>query len=92
MTCEQANERGNIYDAKGRTYLFDLNYNTTQEGLYTIDYGNISHFINHSCEPNLAVFPYWINNLNINMPGFAFFSLRQIKPGEELTFDYIRSD
>ncbi|XP_019845738.1 histone-lysine N-methyltransferase Su(var)3-9 isoform X1 [Bactrocera dorsalis] len=95
ITSEEANDRGLTYDAIGRTYLFDLDYNTSGESVYTIDaalYGNISHFINHSCNPNLAVFPFWINNLDINMPRLAFFSLRPIKAGEELTFDYVRTD
>ncbi|XP_065354890.1 histone-lysine N-methyltransferase Su(var)3-9 [Calliphora vicina] len=94
ITCEEANERGKQYDAIGRTYLFDLDYNNT-DSMYTIDaalYGNISHFFNHSCDPNLSVFPFWIDNLDINMPRLAFFTLRPIKAGEELTFDYIRGD
>lgn len=94
ITCEEANERGKQYDAIGRTYLFDLDYNNT-DSMYTIDaalYGNIAHFFNHSCDPNLSVFPFWIDNLDINMPRLAFFTLRPIKAGEELTFDYIRGD
>ncbi|XP_037813808.1 histone-lysine N-methyltransferase Su(var)3-9 isoform X1 [Lucilia sericata] len=94
ITCEEANERGKQYDAIGRTYLFDLDYNNT-DSLYTIDaalYGNVSHFFNHSCDPNLSVFPFWIDNLDINMPRLAFFTLRPIQAGEELTFDYIRGD
>ncbi|XP_075146471.1 histone-lysine N-methyltransferase Su(var)3-9 isoform X1 [Haematobia irritans] len=94
ITCEEADERGKQYDAVGRTYLFDLDYNTNQpQAKYTIDaavHGNICHFFNHSCDPNLAVFPFWIDNLDIDMPRLAFFTLRPIKPGEELTFDYIR--
>ncbi|XP_016998997.2 histone-lysine N-methyltransferase Su(var)3-9 isoform X1 [Drosophila takahashii] len=95
ITSDEANERGKAYDDKGRTYLFDLDYNTAQESEYTIDaanYGNISHFINHSCDPNLAVFPCWIEHLNVALPHLVFFTLRPIKAGEELSFDYIRAD
>ncbi|XP_061393960.1 histone-lysine N-methyltransferase Su(var)3-9 isoform X1 [Musca vetustissima] len=95
ITSEEADERGTQYDAIGRTYLFDLDYNTNAESMYTIDaalYGNVCHFFNHSCDPNLAVFPFWVDNLDINMPRLAFFTLRPIKAGEELTFDYIRGD
>lgn len=95
ITSEEADERGTQYDAIGRTYLFDLDYNTNAESMYTIDaalHGNVCHFFNHSCDPNLAVFPFWVDNLDINMPRLAFFTLRPIKPGEELTFDYIRGD
>lgn len=95
ITSDEANERGKIYDDRGRTYLFDLDYNTAAESEYTIDaatYGNVSHFINHSCDPNLAVFPCWIEHLNMALPHLVFFTLRPIKAGEELSFDYIRAD
>ncbi|XP_055850038.1 histone-lysine N-methyltransferase Su(var)3-9 isoform X1 [Episyrphus balteatus] len=95
LLADEANERGKQYDAIGRTYLFDLDYNTSAESVYTIDaafHGNVSHFINHSCDPNLAVFPAWINCLDINMPRLAFFAIKPIKAGEELTFDYICRD
>ncbi|XP_033162755.1 histone-lysine N-methyltransferase Su(var)3-9 isoform X2 [Drosophila mauritiana] len=95
ITSDEANERGKAYDDNGRTYLFDLDYNTAQDSEYTIDaanYGNISHFINHSCDPNLAVFPCWIEHLNVALPHLVFFTLRPIKAGEELSFDYIRAD
>lgn len=95
ITSDEANERGKYYDDKGRTYLFDLDYNTAAESEYTIDaamYGNVSHFINHSCDPNLAVFPCWIEHLNMALPHLVFFTLRTIRAGEELTFDYIRAD
>ena len=39
-------------DEEGRTYLFDLDFNSGANNPYTIDaafYGNVSHFINHSC-------------------------------------------
>ena len=45
-------------DADSRTettYLFDLNPDGKKRGYYTIDafkYGNLSRFINHSCDPN----------------------------------------
>lgn len=95
ITSDEANERGKYYDDKGRTYLFDLDYNTAAESEYTIDaamYGNVSHFINHSCDPNLAVFPCWIEHLNMALPHLVFFTLRPIRAGEELSFDYIRAD
>lgn len=95
ISSDEANERGKIYDDKGRTYLFDLDYNTAAESEFTIDaanYGNVSHFINHSCDPNLAVFPCWIEHLNMALPHLVFFTLRHIKAGEELSFDYIRAD
>ena len=50
ITNEEAERRGQIYDANGRTYLFDLDYNDG-DCPFTVDagrYGNVSHFVNHS--------------------------------------------
>lgn len=90
---EEAEKRGRQYNLTGRTYLFDLDYNETDgQCPYTVDaamYGNVSHFINHSCEPNLAVYAIWINCLDPNLPSLALFAIKDIKQNEELTFDYL---
>jgi len=94
ITSEQAEERGKKYDAEGRTYLFDLDFNLGDENLYTVDaafYGNLSHFINHSCEPNLNIFNVYINNLDPNMPQLCLFAKKEIKKGDQITFDYCQS-
>ncbi|XP_043936221.1 histone-lysine N-methyltransferase SUV39H1 [Protopterus annectens] len=88
ITSEEAERRGQIYDRQGATYLFDLDY---VEDVYTVDakhYGNISHFVNHSCNPNLQVYNIFINNIDERLPRIAFFATRTIWAGEELTFDY----
>ncbi|XP_055909464.1 probable histone-lysine N-methyltransferase CG1716 isoform X2 [Eupeodes corollae] len=46
--------------------------------------GNISRFINHSCEPN-AETQKWTVNGELRI---GFFSRKSIMPGEEITFDY----
>lgn len=90
---EEAEKRGRQYNLTGRTYLFDLDYNETDgQCPYTVDaamYGNVSHFINHSCDPNLAVYAIWINCLDPNLPSLALFAIKDIKQNEELTFDYL---
>ncbi|XP_008486199.2 probable histone-lysine N-methyltransferase CG1716 [Diaphorina citri] len=46
--------------------------------------GNISRFINHSCDPNSETQKWTVDGeLRI-----GFFSRKNIKQGEELTFDY----
>lgn len=92
ITNDEAEKRGKEYDAAGRTYLFDLDYNETEQCPYTVDaatYGNISHFINHSCDPNLAVYGVWINCLDPNLPKLGLFATRNIRRSEEITFDYM---
>lgn len=91
ITSEEAEKRGKEYDALGRTYLFDLDYNSSDDP-YTVDatkLGNLSHFINHSCEPNLGVWAVWADCLDPNLPMLALFALRDIEKGEELSFNYM---
>ena len=47
--------------------------------------GNLGRFINHSCDPNLIMLPVRINH---SIPRLALFSRKDLKVGEELTFDY----
>lgn len=90
ITSDEAERRGADYDQAGRTYLFDLDYND-DDCPFTVDaayYGNISHFVNHSCDPNLVQYGVWINSLDPRIPKIAFFAARNILKGEQLTFDY----
>lgn len=54
---------------------------------------NISNFVDlflfFKCDPNLCVFAVWIETLDPQLPLIAFFATRDIKAGEELTFDYL---
>ena len=50
ITNEEAERRGEMCDAQGITYLFDLDFEDDNSA-FTVDaanYGNISHFFNHS--------------------------------------------
>ncbi|XP_064399849.1 histone-lysine N-methyltransferase SUV39H2-like [Halichondria panicea] len=90
ITSEEAEKRGHLYDEQGATYLFDLDFDDDNSE-FTIDAakeGNISHFFNHSCQPNLVVYSVWIECLDKRLPRIAFFSRQKISSGEELTFDY----
>ena len=76
------------------SYLFDLdfNYDSGTECEFTLDayrYGNVSHFFNHSCSPNLKVYPCFIDHLDTRLHSIAFFSCRSISKGDQLTFDYM---
>ena len=70
-------------------------------------YGNISHFINHrfslkqiiklsvckfcSCDPNLNIFNVYVDCLDPDMPRLCLFAKREIKKGEQISFDYRQS-
>lgn len=46
--------------------------------------GGDGRFVNHSCEPNCEMQKWSVHGL----PRMALFASRDIKPGEELTYDY----
>ncbi|CAK8689282.1 histone-lysine N-methyltransferase SUV39H2-like [Clavelina lepadiformis] len=90
ITNEEAERRGKEYDSCGITYLFDLDFYDSQNPL-TVDatnFGNMSHFVNHSCSPNLQVYNVFIDNLDPSLPRIALFARKNIGINEELTFDY----
>lgn len=61
----------------GLVYIFDLNKRYDLDGNQP---SNIARFINHSCEPNCEA---------VNIRGHIWIiSVRDIEPGEELSFDY----
>ncbi|CAL8074345.1 unnamed protein product [Calicophoron daubneyi] len=49
--------------------------------------GNLSRFINHSCEPNLVASCWLVDGL----PRLGLFSTREISANEELTVNYINA-
>lgn len=90
IDCGTADARGKEYDNIGLTYLFDLDYNNSDRP-HSVDayhHGNMSRFINHSCDPNCAIWAVYIDCLDPNLPKLGIFTRRSIEAGEELTFDY----
>ncbi|KAI0666231.1 hypothetical protein C8Q78DRAFT_1060316 [Trametes maxima] len=80
-----------------RSYIFDLDF---REGAddeedterFSVDghaYGNWTRFVNHSCEPNMRVFPVvWDTIPELNQPYLAFVATEYIPARTELTIDY----
>ena len=62
---------------RGATYIFWLNETTSIDGSVG---GNISRYVNHSCNPNLI---YVVKNERVFL-----YAKSNIKKDEELTFDY----
>ncbi|CAG2104446.1 unnamed protein product [Medioppia subpectinata] len=50
--------------------------------------GNVSRFINHSCEPNCRALYSYVRSYNKHFPTVSLFTTRAIEPYEELTYDY----
>jgi uncharacterized protein len=80
---EYTGERISRRETKRRSELSDYTYLFTLDAYWTIDGsvgGSGAEYINHSCEPNLTA--------RIVRGHILYISLRDIKPGEELTVDY----
>jgi SET domain-containing protein len=70
-------KRAEILEAKGNRYLYELNSRWTIDGSPR---SNISRYFNHSCNPNTETY-------DVKHRVFIR-TLRNIKPGEELVYDY----
>ncbi|CAH8308375.1 unnamed protein product [Eruca vesicaria subsp. sativa] len=62
-------------------YLCQVNSNMVIDATYK---GNKSRYINHSCNPN-AKMQKWVNDGEIRI---AIFATRDIKKGDDVTYDY----
>lgn len=103
VDADSAEDRGREYDRVGSTYMLDIDCHhiirawlrdggeADREPILTIDatlWGNLTRFLNHSCDPNLWLYPVYTHERDIFRPYFAFFTIRDVDEGEELTFSY----
>ena len=70
-------KEANRLEARGNRYLYELNSRWTIDGTPR---SNIARYFNHSCNPNAEVY-------DVKHRVFIR-TLRNIKPGEEITYDY----
>ncbi|CAD6890811.1 unnamed protein product [Tilletia controversa] len=59
--------------------------------ILTVDaglWGNLTRFFNHSCDPNIDMYPVYTSSQDIMRPYLAFFARRDIPAGQELRFNY----
>jgi hypothetical protein len=72
-----ATKEANKIEARGNLYLYEINSRWTIDGTPR---SNIARYFNHSCNPNAEIYDV----------GHRVFirTLRKIKPGEEITYDY----
>ena len=67
----------NEANEKGGKYLFEINSRWTVDGT---DRKNLARYINHACRPNCEA--------RISKKQIKIYSIKNIKAGEELTYDY----
>ncbi len=69
-----------VSKTKVRTdYSFQIGFNSH------VELDEPARLINHSCDPNLGI-------RNNNLGGYDFVAIKQIKPGEELGWDYCTTE
>lgn len=85
LTHAQADRRYAGNADSGHTFLFTLN------DRYIIDAnvdGNVARWINHGCEPNCQAVQVDASDGDLRHDRVFIETLRPIKAGEELTYDY----
>lgn len=71
------------YAGRGQKHFYFMTLNGG-EVIDACDKGNLGRFINHSCDPNCRT-EKWMVNGEVCI---GLFAIRDIKKGEEITFDY----
>ncbi|KAF1915155.1 hypothetical protein BDU57DRAFT_595763 [Ampelomyces quisqualis] len=97
ITDAEATRRESVSSKAKGSYLYELDKFAETEGLedtdvYVVDgefMGGPTKFINHCCEPNCRQFTVSYNKHDCRVYDIAFFALRFIPAGQELTFDYL---
>ncbi|EGP91915.1 SET domain-containing protein [Zymoseptoria tritici IPO323] len=106
ITSEETDRREENAGQEKASYLYSLDKFVgdpvpgegtvlTSDDCYVIDgqhWGNVTRFINHSCDPNCRQYTVSYDKNNILLYNLAFFAYTDIPAGTELTFDYMDKD
>ncbi|KAJ3090625.1 histone methyltransferase set2 [Quaeritorhiza haematococci] len=80
-------KRTREYSDNGATHFYFMSLCDNESRREVIDAqkkGNLARFMNHSCKPNCAL-EKWVVGSRLRI---GIFSIKDVAPGEELTFDY----
>uniref|UniRef100_A0A3Q3DUB7 Histone-lysine N-methyltransferase SETDB2 n=1 Tax=Hippocampus comes TaxID=109280 RepID=A0A3Q3DUB7_HIPCM len=78
-------------NADGKGNKKNLKMVVNSEDMYLLDArkeGNVSRFLNHSCQPNLFIQNVFTDSHDPDFPIIAFFTNSVVKAGTELTWNY----
>ena len=96
ITATEEENRSQAKDDHDASYIYSLDwFNETNLNNYAylqVDgefFGSAMRFVNHSCDPNTRSFPVQTRHQgDRRVYDLAFFAIRDIKLGEEITIDY----
>ncbi|KAK2784552.1 hypothetical protein FQN52_008973 [Onygenales sp. PD_12] len=91
ITKKEADAREAAVSGGAASYLFSLDFLVRDDSMYIVDgrkYGSVTRFMNHSCHPNCKMFPVAQYDAEQRIFDMAFFAIKDIPAGTELTFDY----
>jgi len=78
ISKDEAEKRGAEHETQGMVCVFELNDKNDIDGSVN---GNDARYINHSCDPNCEA-------ISVEDKEIWIAAIRDIEPGEELTYDY----
>jgi hypothetical protein len=92
---QEAESRGQQQDREGVSYLFSIDSHVeagaSVADVITLDashVGNVTRFVNHSCDPNCRIRSVMWESSDPRLAHLALYAMRDIDPGEELTYHY----
>ena len=94
ISDDEAESRGIRYDNQKMSRIMDVVGDGKDVVRMCIDathFSNLARFLNHSCDPNCYKQRILCDHMS-RLPRIAFFTLRDIQPLEELTYDYGYAD
>jgi len=92
ITPGELERREAVWEEDTPSYVLSLDvFISDEQKMYHVDggvFGSVTRFVNHSCEPNCTVLPIVLSSDTKQIYHVAFFAIKYIPAGTELTIDY----
>lgn len=92
ITPGELEKREAVWEEDTPSYVLSLDvFISDEQKMYHVDggvFGSVTRFVNHSCEPNCTVLPVVLSSDTKQIYHVAFFAIKDIPAGTELTIDY----
>lgn len=92
LTEPEVSKREAAAEEDTPSYIMSLDaFISDEKAMFYIDgenFGSVTRFVNHSCEPNCKIIPVVLPRGTKHLYYVAFFAVKDIPAGTELTIDY----